>query len=414
MAAPVIYRTIRVSDDGTNGNTLTIGEPSAAVLGDQIFATGNVYAARSNDGGATWTHIDPGTFLMPQPPTPFCCDQTVVHVPSHDIVVWVMQYDFVETGNTMRIAVNRGATLDDGDWVWWDLTPVDIDPTLTDEWFDYNHAAISDNFLYVGTNMFKTSPRGNEPWTRSIVFRFPLTELQAGGNLSFDYLESTTHASVRCTAGATSTMFVVGQNPDMKSLHVWEWPENAAATEADVDVSPWTNFRFVSDCPDGTHWLGRCDDRITGSWVANGRIGIAWASNEIQPRRPHPFIRVVVLDEATLTVVAEPDIWNASYAFAYPDTWPNDAGVVGITMFRGGGGVRNPGHVVGQLQDTPLRWFLRRVIDGTNGPRDGTWGDYIHCRRSAPDGMRWIATGFTLQGGQRAANVVQHIVEYGS
>lgn len=412
MAAPAIVRALRVSATGTNGSTSLVGEPSAAVLGDAVLSTGNWFAAQSDDGGASWAFIDPASYLTPQPATPFCCDQTVIHVPSHEIVVWLLQYEYEPAGNTLRVAVNRGATLDLADWIWWDLTPTTLDPSLTDEWFDFNHAALSDNFLYIGTNMYKTfGTPGKEPWARSVVMRLPLDTLAGGGPLRIDYIESTTLGPIRCTAGATTTMYAVVQN-DLQSLHVWTWPETGAISEADVQVTPWAIGAYVSKCPDGTEWLSRCDDRITAAWVANGRIGIAWSSNAMPPARPHPFVRVVLLDEATLSLDAEPDIWNRRYALAYPDACPNENGRVAVTLFRGGGGVRNPGHVIGLLEEVTTKWSLRNTVDGTNGPVDGTWGDYIHCRRSSPDGSRWIATGYTLQGGSEAANVEHHIVEF--
>ena len=409
MPSPVINGVVRLPNTATRGNTLTIGEPSAAMIGDHIFATGNLYAARSLDHGSTWTHIPPGRFLRPQPSTPFCCDQTMIHDASRNIVVWISQYLRNANENTLRIAVNPGATLGDRDWHLWDFVPTMVDASFTDEWFDYNHAALSDNFLYVGTNMYGTAQ--DEPWKRSIVLRFSLDELQAGGTLTFDYIESAVHGSLRCTSGAADTMYVVAQNADMQSLHIWEWPEGGGVTDADVTVSTWVDGinGYPSTCPDGTEWLGRCDDRITGAWVAEGQLGAMWTSDAMAGR-PHPFIRAVVIETAGLTLVDEPDIFSADHAFAYPDACPSSDGVVGLTLFIGGGTI-HPSHVVGRLE-SDLTWSLTTAESGTNGPSDGTWGDYIHCRRMAPNGTRWIATGFTLQGGDAAADIVQHIVEF--
>lgn len=411
MAAPVIHGVVRLPNTATRGNTLTIGEPSVARAGDHVFATGNLYAARSLDGGTTWTHIPPGRFLWPQPATPFCCDQTVIYDPSQNIVVWISQYRRNATENTLRIAANRNATLADADWHWWDLVPTTVDPSFTNEWFDYNHVALSDNYLYIGTNMYATTQ--DEPWTRSLVLRLPLTDLAAGGKLAFDLIESTTHGSLRCTAGATDTMYIVAQSADLLGLHIWEWPERGVATEADVAVTTWVDGvnGYPSSCPDGTEWLGRCDDRITGAWIRGTQLGVLWTSDAMAGR-PHPFIRAVILDAGALTLSAEPDLFNEDHAFAYPDACPNNDGVVGVTLFVGGGGVLAPTHVVGCLEPD-LTWSLATVASGTNGPSDGTWGDYINIRRMAPYAMRWIATGFTLKGGDTAADVEQHLVEFG-
>ena len=52
------------------------------------------------------------------------------------------------------------------------------------------------------------------------------------------------------------------------------------------------------------------------------------------------------MDTATRSLVEEPDIWNQSSAFAYPAACPNASGVVGVSLFFGGGS-RHPSHVVG-------------------------------------------------------------------
>jgi hypothetical protein len=380
-----------------------------AVSGSRILATGNWYAARSLTGGSSWTYLDPDTYLIPQPPTAFCCDQTAIHDPSRNLIIYALQYQKDSSGNTLRLAVSHGATLADADWVWWDFTPSSVDASWSGEWFDYNHLALSDNFLYVGTNMFSLRP---EQWRRSIVMRFSLDQLTGSDELDLETIESPDHGSLRCTAGAKGVMYVLGQDVSASQLRVYSWPETGAVSQRDVGVSPWQNSSYNSVGPDGTNWLGRCDDRITGAWVANGTIGALWSANQLGTQRPNPYIRAVLLDEAGLGVVAEPDLWSSSYAYAYPDAYPNEDGTVGVSVFRGGG-TRNPGHVVGFLEEPAHAWRLQVAVDGTNGPGDDKWGDYFACRKAAPDGSRWVATGFTMQGGQLAANVQQHIVEFG-
>ncbi|HEX9668105.1 MAG TPA: hypothetical protein VGC93_01355, partial [Thermoanaerobaculia bacterium] len=375
----------------TNGRTSNVGEPSVAISGDRILATGNWYAARSLTGGTSWQYLDPDTYLLPQPPTRYCCDQTAIYVPSRDLIVYLLQYRQSAGGNTLRLAVSRGATLEDADWVWWDLTPAGVNASWSNEWFDYNHAALSDNYLYVGSNLFTLD---SEVWTRSIVMRFPLDELATADELSFDYVESLENGSLRCTTGASSVMYVVGQNANLRQLRVYSWPETGAVTQRDIDVSPWRIGSYVSVGPDGTNWLGRCDDRITGAWVGGGAIGVLWSANKVGSKRPRPYIRAVLIEETAMSVAAEPDIWSSSRAYAYPDAHPNDDGTVGVTLFRGGGS-RNPGHAVGIFEEPGRTWRLRVAVDGTHGPGDDTWGDYFACRKAAPNGSRWFATGFT-------------------
>ena len=57
-----------------NGLRSAVGEPSSDNAGADIFQSGNWYATRSTDRGATWTFVNPFTMFG----AGFCCDQVVV------------------------------------------------------------------------------------------------------------------------------------------------------------------------------------------------------------------------------------------------------------------------------------------------------------------------------------------------
>lgn len=404
-----LFRNIGLSDADTGGQTSTVGEPSAANNGRQILLTGNWYATRSLDNGNTWAHMSPYNFFPPVDGG-FCCDQTVLYDRSRDLLFWILQYITANNTNTLRIAVKQGPTLGNNDWHWWDLTPVNVNANWKGEWFDYNHAALSNHFLYVGSNVFQVA---DDQWTRSVIFKLSLDELAADRGLSLRYFESTENFSLRCVQGAGDVMYIGSHNTNAQ-LRLFSWPEDSdAITVTDVDVSFWRGGTYSAPGPDGNDWLSRCDPRITGAWVANGMIGFMWAANSLDPSRPMPYVRAVRIDESAKTLVDEPDIWNRNYAYAYPAASPNDRGHVGISLFRGGG-TRNPGHVVGIWDDqSNKRWDLRGTRDGTDGPSDGTWGDYVACRRHSPDGLTWLATGYTLEGGSTREDIVPRVVQFG-
>jgi hypothetical protein len=403
----VLFRNISLGDPETGGQTSTVGEPSLANNGDQIWLTGNWYATRSLDNGTAWTFVSPYNTLPPVNGG-FCCDQTVLYDPSRDLTFWILQYVKQSGTNSMRLAVKQGKTLGNNNWHWWDFQPVSVNAGWQNQWFDYNHAALSNNFLYLASNVFRTT---NDRWTRSVVLRLPLDDLAAGGTLNHNYFESTTNFSLRCTQGARDVMYF-GSHTSNSQLRLFSWPENTNTVgQLDVNVSGWLGGTYSAPGPDGNDWLSRCDPRITGAWVADGVIGFAWSANRTAGR-PFPYIRVVRLDESTRNRIDEPDIWNQSYAYAYVDASPNDRGHVGVSLFRGGGN-RHPGHVVGIWDDYSNGWALQGTRDGTNGPVDGKWGDYLTCRRRSPDGLTWIAAGFTLQGGGSRNNVEPQVVHFG-
>lgn len=404
---PTLLQNLGLPNAATGGQTSTVGEPSTSNIGDQILLTGNWYASRSLDHGATWLYTSPFNFF-PSVDGGFCCDQTTIYDPSRNLRIWLLQYVKQNNTNTLRIAIQRGANLGTTSWYWWDLKPFRVNAQWQGQWFDYNHAALSDNFLYVSTNVFTVA---NNQWTRCVVFRLPLNVLADGGALQYNYFQSTTNFSLRCAAGARRTLYFASHN-STQQIRLFSWPESSSTvSQVNINVTPWRAGIYSAPGPDGNDWLGRCDPRITGGWVANGVIGFLWSANRTTGR-PFPYVRAIRINEQTKSLLNEPDIWNSSYAYAYPDAYPNNQGDVGITLFRGGG-TRNPGHVVGTWNNATGSWSLAGTRTGTNGPADNKWGDYLTCRQHLPDGRTWLATGFTLEGGSSRNFIQPRLVHFG-
>ena len=206
--AIVFYNNFGLTANDTGGQTSTVGEPSLANRGRHIFYSGNWYATKSLNGGNNWTFVSPFS-VLPSIDGGFCCDQTIIYEHRRDILIWLLQYIKRNGTNTLRVAVNKGATLTDSDWYWWDFQPVNVNPGWNLEWFDYNHAATSNNFLYVGSNVFTTT---TDQFTRSVIFRFPLDPLADGTALNYSHFSTTNNFSLRCTQGATDVMYFASHN----------------------------------------------------------------------------------------------------------------------------------------------------------------------------------------------------------
>ncbi|MCI0479506.1 hypothetical protein L0Y59_03095 [Candidatus Uhrbacteria bacterium] len=403
MATITILQNTAIPMSGTAGRTSTVGEPSLSAAGDNVFFTGNWYAAQSSDRGSTWTHVDPFNTLPPVDGG-FCCDQTSIYVPQVDLTVWILQYVRSATSNVLRIAVRTPG----GNWRFWDIRPTNVNPDWTNQWFDYNSAALSDNFLYVTSNVFTTT---TNDWTRAVVLRIRVSDLlRTGPPLPFQAFSTTRGGSLRCTLGARSVMYF-GTHESTSKLRLFTWPESATSvTTQTINVNRWNNTTsYSAKCVDGNDWMSRTDGRITAAWTGAGEIGFAWTSNRMT-RRPFPFVRAVRINESTKAVIAQPDIWNTASAFAYPDVCPNGNGVPAVSLFFGGGAVF-PSHVIGVLDAGA--WKLQMTRAGTNAPADGKWGDYVTIRRRSPDDASWIAAGYTLQGGPNRSNIEPQFVHFG-
>jgi len=403
VAAIGLTRNAALDDAATADRTSHVGEPSVAALDEQIFVTGNWYASRSTDGGASWTHVDPFTAL-PSAAGGFCCDQLVLHEPRRGLWIWLLQYVQRDDGaNVFRIAVARDADFAAGvGWYWWDIAPTAVDASWTGLWFDYPDAAITDGHLGISFNLF-----AGETWRRAAVMRFPLDALAAGGGLDFTWWATTDHGSLRLTQGGGPTLWWASHTSGRR-LRLFSWPDaESTVTWWDVGVTAWSGT-ITSTAPNGVDWLGRCDPRITAGWVAGGAAGFLWTAG---PRagRPHPHCRAVTIDLATKAVTAEPDLWSEGAAWAYPAAAPNAAGVVGLTAFHGGGG-RHPGHAVGARDGEA--WRMRYSRAGSHSPAVPAWGDYLNCRAEEPGGDGWVASGYTLEGGEQREAVVPRVVQF--
>lgn len=410
MPPPTIITKTPITPVATGMQTSTVGEPSVSSNGQETLYSGNWYAAHSANAGQTWNLLDPFSFF-PAAAGGFCCDQTLIFIPKIAMHVWVLQYVKSNNTNVLRIAFKPkqlGAT---AGWKWWDLVPATFNPQWSNEWFDYNHCAISDNFLYVGTNMFAGA---TDSFTRATMFRIPFSAFKPNAQLTVDHFSTSTNFSLRCVQGAAATMYFGSHEGGQgNKLRVFAWPESSTAvTSKVVPITAWNGATPYGPVgPGNANWIGRCDGRITGAWLAKGTLGFMWSVNKQAPARPFPFVRVVRIAEATMTRIDEPDIWNSSTAFAYPDACPNDQGDVGITLFAGGNTV-HPAHLIGVRPVAGATWSLRTVAKSTHSPTQAKWGDYLTCRRDHPNGKEWVASGYTLQGGGGIANVVPHFVRF--
>lgn len=409
MATVRLVQNIGLDNRATSTQTSTVDETTAAASGGELFVTGNWFASRSTTDGKEWELVDPFTAL-PAAAGGFCCDQIVTHDAGRDIWIWILQYLVREDdpsgvrNNVFRVAVSQGT--DPAAFHWWDIAPVQLNADWRDLWFDYPDAATSANHLYVTFNAFNSA----DNWQRAFVFKFPLDVLRAGNTLTYQWWSTTNNGSLRLTQGAAGSMFFASHNAG-SALRVHGWPD-ASNTIGwfDVGVSPWSAGPYASQGPDGRDWLARrTDSRITGAWVSGTRAGFLWTA-AARAGRPVPYVKGAVVDVTTQTLVEEPDIWNQESAFAYPAACPNAQGVIGVSLFLGGG-TRHPSHVVGFRDGGEWRLVITR--QSTQGPDTGTWGDYLTCHRHHPVESDWVASGYTLQGGGDRSAVEPQYVQFG-
>jgi hypothetical protein len=397
-----------LEDSETKGQTSTVCEPSLAVRGDEILLTGNWFAAISKDKGASFNYRNPYTIFPRSGSRDFCCDQVAHYDKANDLMFWLLQYVSDSSGNILRVAVAKGSDIRNERWRYYDFSPQSVGE-WSGVWFDYPDLTVGAKYLYVSCNVLQL---GTDAFSRSLLLRLPLAQLASYADLDVEYFTTTEVAGLRATQGASDPMYF-GANRDRGTIRVFTWPEGSTtAVQTDVHVQPWNDKEadWEAPGPDGYDWLPRADGRITAAWQSKDRIGFAWAAaRDSQHRWPH--VRVAVLDRKTRKVLAQPNMWNPQFAFAFPAAAVNADGQVAFSVLYGGNTLY-PSHTVGLLVDDK-QWELLNVAVGTAGPADGKWGDYVSIRPHGTDPKTWVATGFSLQGGELRGKIQVRYVHIG-
>ena len=183
----------------------------------------------------------------------------------------------------------------------------------------------------------------------------------------------------------------------------------------DIEIASWANNTLSSTTPDGQDWLTFLDgfprNAILGatrsSVEESDTLWFAWsAGTDSNFKRPH--VEIVTLDRRdNFRKIQQVQIWNNSYAFAYPALATNACtGEIGLSLEYGGNG-NYENHVVGFWGD-----FL--VYITTNSDVGTTrFGDYVTIRRIplSLNGAFFDAFGYGLnQVGGTTQTDIRYIV----
>jgi hypothetical protein len=366
---------------GGFGSQGAVNEPSVGTIQDTIFQTGNWYAARSTDNGATWMFVDPFALF---PPTPypfnagFCCDQRVAQDPTRGLLFWYLQY--VETGslstdtNGVRLAVADAAAVATNGWWYYNITPSSFGFPAGYA-FDFPHLEVSANYLYITTNIFSTS---TNTFASAMIARIPIATLAAKAPGSAQIATYSTIGSITTVNGPTTTAYFGARNGPT-AVAVIKWPESSAAPATPVNINlAGTTFSATFTCvgPDGRDPCTRADMRMQTGWLSGNELGLMWSSAQSGANgRPYPFTRVVTLDATTLVPTSDSDLWNPATALLYPAVAVNARGHQGgIISVLGGNQVPT---MMALMRDdyTAGSWSVSPLLGSVYGT-NGLWGDY--------------------------------------
>jgi len=390
-------------------NLGSLGEVSVAEGRDVVMMTGNTWMAFSVDSGITFTYLNPTT-IFPQDDGGLCCDQVVLHLPSRDLFVWLLQYRGT-TGrdgtndNRLRLAVassqeirNSNATA----WTYWDFPSNQFSAAGG---LDYNDV---------------TATRSNVYWISSIaggrvVARLPLEQLAARTTVTYRYTGGTNAAFSHITQNAVNEVYW-GGHVDRSSIRVYNWPEGDNSYYwRTININSWPNDSESSITPDGVDWM-QWESGITtyiyGNALQRNDVWFAWQAGR-GDGFPHPHVQMIRLDGGNFSLLEQVQIWNPDHAFQDAFLSTNQGGEFGSGSELGisigfGGPPFHGSHAVGVWGDFVVYYPELSTRSATR------WGDYNTSRRSSSDPQRWVAGGYTLQRDSDGNNTtVPHYIRFG-
>jgi hypothetical protein len=375
-----------------------IQEPSTDANGGNIFQTGNWYATRSVDNGATWSYLDPFTLFG----SGFCCDQVTQYDPATGHQFWLLQFsDHLVLANAS--AAGPGAFTS---WCYWNITPAWFGVASTAS-LDFNDMTIANSNVYISTNVFNVAQTVG-------LLRLPKVAMSTCSGFSYNYVTRTDNFSFKLVPGSTDTLFW-GSNwgqTNGSSFRVFSWAENSGTYSwRDNTVAAYAFYTRNSgqNCAstDGVvvNWCQFADSRTLGAYRSGGLLGFSFNAKQ-DASHPFPYTRIVRFNESDKSYQGASDLWGSWGAIQFMAMAPNNAGRFGNTFVWGGGtGTTHyyPGAGVNNNPNNGLDVSPNYYLWGDGNPCTYgglyRWGDYVTVRDYQANPSQWIAGGYTMRGG---------------
>jgi hypothetical protein len=410
------------------GASSRINDPNVGGQGNGILNTHNWYAEISIDNGATFSYVDPDA-LFPHSPSEFaggfCCVQRVAQDPDRDLVFWLLEYfptgSSPNRSNGLRLAVAHGQDdLAQNQWTVYDLTPALFG--FSEKIFDFPSLQVSADYLYFTANVLNAD---DNAFTGALVARIPLAGLDAGGSVTLNTFTTPEYGNIMAVNGAQEEGTRPGRTTmyfaailSTTSIKVLSWPDpDTAPTATTISGLPAiAPGPFACPGPDGRDPCTRADTRMQTGWITDTELGLMFSSAQNGAARPFPYTRVVILDPATLAVIAQPDIFSTTSAWLYPALAVNQRGHLGGTIDNLGGDTLPKIRAVIRDDLSPdvvsSGWETVLVASSTAGTA-GLWGDYNGAATHEKYPSTWLAAGHTQTGGPDDAHALTHNYWFG-
>jgi hypothetical protein len=231
-----------------------------------------------------------------------------------------------------------------------------------------------------------------------------LSQIQAAGTIFFDYTtpsDSSLAWGSHITQDTGDEIFWAAHDGNSQ-LRVFSLAEGSNTYFwRDVGISSWANNTLSSTTPDGNDWLkfGFPGSSVIGATRSGNQLWFGWnAGTDNNFQQDH--VELVTLDRGNnFSTVQQVQIWNNSYAFAYPALATNTCtGEVGLSLGYGGNG-NYENHVVGFWGDFVV------YITTNSGSGVNRYGDYMTIRQDGFSSFSALGYGISTVNGAMQSDV---------
>jgi hypothetical protein len=418
----VIGRNNRNTNANNPAKGSTLAEPAAANNARRVFAAGNFnHAEVSNNGGVTWADVP-----LPAGPAAapiVCCDHDVVIDDASRVTFHSTLYiNAALTTGAVRIFVRRVPPLADCSYT--------LEGPIANRLPDYPHIGLTKRFLYLSTNNVG-SAGGFARMTRINLDQMANCVVAAFSTFSQPFALFGQRVWVPGEGANNIETMRWAQRDSATVFRIFSWAEAAAApvqttrvittsNSADPDCRGGVgNFDFIRAIDTSLAGFGL---RATTAPGANGGPGIFAAYWNVSADAAHTqgHIHAAVFNLATLTLLAQPHVFNNASCFGFPMVTANKRGDIGISLAfggrAGGGGTAAQGFVGIDDEFTAGLGFFGTVFltaSGTHNRSDGRFGDYFTIHAYEPCEKWFSATNYARLNGTAIANINSRYIEFG-
>jgi hypothetical protein len=218
-----LFHNIDFGTDIPDDDQSNVMEASVGAGGRYVFFTGNWFAARSTNGGATWSFVNPTADFAD-----FCCDQVVTYDASRNIFLWLRQ-GLPATDATTKNFENEfklGVSTDGAaNLCTYSFKPTATNALWTNLWWDYPHVQLGANYAYIAYNLHNQA----DTHDRTVMLHMPLDSLRACADFSYDYYDTTEWFCFVPVQGAQHIMYWASNwpttVPQNSRIAIWKWDE---------------------------------------------------------------------------------------------------------------------------------------------------------------------------------------------